>query len=30
MIDGALSFAALQFSVRELGCDVYSARCVTS
>lgn len=25
MIDGALSFAALQFSVRELGCDVYSA-----
>lgn len=25
MIDGTLSFAALQFSVRELGCDVYGA-----
>ncbi len=25
MIDGALSFGALQFSVRELGCDVYGA-----
>lgn len=25
MIDGTLSFAALQFSMRELGCDVYSA-----